>query len=519
MSTALNLSTNFTPTKRGIIADIAKTFDVLGWISPCVITMKILYQQLWEEDLSWDEELPQIYQTHHKLWKDQLPLLAAKRLPRCYYQVDSPHTSVQLHGFSDASEKAYSAVVYLRSTYLDQPPVVTLVASKTKVAPIKTLSVPRLELCGANLLSKLLTSVRNALDIPLSDVRAWCDSTIVLAWFNGSSKRYRTFVGNRISAILKEVPPESWIHVPTLDNPADCASRGMMPGELLHHTLWWEGPTWLATDSVQIPAQPSLVYLSTPELRVVAYNVNVPVPPEWIEGRFSSYHQTLAVTAWCSRFISNLLAKRNDQPNLTSPYLTPNEIYRAEHYLFTTAQARSFPAEVSQLQKGQPIHSNSKLLSLSPVIGKDGLLRVGGRLSHANLSMSQKHPIVLSSKDSTVIQLFNYKHVSLGHCGPTLLLASTGTCLHVVGARLLARTVCRKCVICRRASAKTEAQMMGQLPVQRITPNPPFHISGVDYAGPFIIKKGHTRKPTLVKAYIAILVCFSSKATHIEDHF
>ena len=173
MSTALNLSTNFTPTKRGVIADIAKTVDVLGWISPCVITMKILYQQLWEEDLSWDEELPQIYQTHHKLRKDQLPLLAAKRLPRCYYQVDSPHTSVQLHGFSDASEKAYSAVVYLRSTYLDQPPIVALVASKTKVAPIKTLSVPRLELCGANLLSKLLTSVRNALDIPLSDIRAW----------------------------------------------------------------------------------------------------------------------------------------------------------------------------------------------------------------------------------------------------------------------------------------------------------------------------------------------------------
>ena len=102
-------------------------------------------------------------------------------------------------------------------------------------------------------------------------------------------------------------------------------------------------------------------------------------------------------------------------------------------------------------------------------------------------------------------------------CSSTLLLASTGTRLHVVGARLLALTVCRQCVICRRASVRTEVQMMGQLPVQRITPNPQFYISGVDYASPFIVKKGHTHKPVLVITYLAIFVCFCSKAIHIED--
>ena len=95
-------------------------------------------------------------------------------------------------------------------------------------------------------------------------------------------------------------------------------------------------------------------------------------------------------------------------------------------------------------------------------------------------------------------------------------IGNAGTRLHILGARLLARTVCRQCVTCRRAAAKTEAQMMGQLPVQRITPNPPFHISSVDYAGSFTIKKGHTRKPVLLKAYLAMFVCFSSKAVHIE---
>ena len=185
---------------------------------------------------------------------------------------------------------------------------------------------------------------------------------------------------------------------------------------------------------------------------MVACNVNIPVPPEWIEGRFSSYHQTLTAIAWCSRFVGNLLAKRNDRPTLTSPYLTSHEISKAEHFLFGRAQVQSFPAEVRQLQMGHPLSPSSKLLPLSPFLGKDGILRVGGRLSQSNLSLSQKHPIILSSKDFIVTLMFNYKHVSLGHCGPTLLLASTGTRLHILGAKLLARTVRRVCDLQTRCS-------------------------------------------------------------------
>ena len=112
---------------------------------------------------------------------------------------------------------------------------------------------------------------------------------------------------------------------------------------------------------------------------------------------------------------------------------------------------------------------------------------------------------------------FNYKHVHFGHCGPSLLLSSTANRFHIVGARRPARAVCRRCVTCRRVSAKTQSQMMGQLPASRVTPNPPpFTITGVDYAGPFTLKKDHTHKPVLIKSYISIFVCFSSKASHIE---
>ena len=152
-------------------------------------------------------------------------------------------------------------------------------------------------------------------------------------------------------------------------------------------------------------------------------------------------------------------------------------------------------------------------MSLSPIVGKDGLLRVGGCLSHANLSLSQTYPIILSSKSTIVIALFKYNRVALGHCGPTLLLASTGMRLHVVGTRFLARTVCRQCTICRRATAKTESQIMGQLPAQRVVPSSPFHITDIDYAGPFTVKKG---RPVMIKTYLALFVCFTSKAVHIE---
>ena len=342
------------------------------------------------------------------------------------------------------------------------------------------------------------------MDIPLNDVHAWCDSTIALTWLDGKPRRYRTFVGNRISTILEVLPPAAWHHAPTQDNPADCASRGMLPGELLQHSLWWNGPPWLTTDPFQMPPQPLLASLSKPELKTITCNVAVPVPPEWIEERYASYHKLLCINAWCFRFLSNLKCKLQNQPLHLNPYLNTSELQTSEHHLFTRAQARSFTHELSRIRENKSIKTSSTLSSLSPFLGDGGLLRVGGRLSNSNLSHSQKHTPILSGKDHFTSLVFVTMHVALGHCGPSLLLSATGNRMHVVGARRLARTT------------RTEAQMMGQLPHQRVLPSPAFTITGIDYAGPFTLKKGHTRKPVLVKAYIAIFVCFSSKATHIE---
>ena len=159
-------------------------------------------------------------------WRSELGLLSTKTIPRCYHDKSASVVSMEVRGFSDASEQAYSAVVYLRRECTDGSNQIALVSSKTKVVP-----TPRLELCGAQLLAKLLHRVRHALNVPLNQSYAWTDSTIVLHWFIGNLKRFKMYVRYRVSNIVELLGLECWHHVSGMDNPADCASRGLFPSD------------------------------------------------------------------------------------------------------------------------------------------------------------------------------------------------------------------------------------------------------------------------------------------------
>ena len=528
MSISLNVSGTVIPTKRGIVSDSSKTFDILGWMAPSTVCMKILYQKLWIAKIGWDDPAPTHLVHEHATWKSQLSVLSNVEFDRCYFRINEIPLTTQLHGFSDASELAFSAVVYIRSTYSSNPPLVKLVAAKTKVAPLKKITVPRLELCGAQLLAKLLNNIGIALSVPASDIYAWSDSTIVLSWLDGQAKRYKVYVGNRISTTLSLVPAECWAHVPTTINPADCASRGLSPSELANFKLWWKGPEFLWEEPFVKPPQPTISSITAPEQKATGQcNVVLPSKPLFLSGRYSNYHYWLKIAAWCLKYVKNHKAHQlPSDPIISSaqfslgstslPTLTLQELKSAEHLLFKQSQSLYFSSELSSLHSSQPISSKSKIICLSPYLDPDGLLRVGGRLSGASLEHSQKHPLILCGHCVLVSELFKYNHVSLGHCGPTLLLSSVGSRLHVVGARSLARQICRGCVTCRKTSARSTYQMMGQLPQSRVSQHFPFEVTGMDYAGPLTIKKGHVRRPVYLKAYLALFVCFSTKAVHIE---
>ena len=179
-------------------------------------------------------------------------LLKTLTIPRCYFSPGST-TSVQLHGFCDASEAAYAAAVYIRSTYSDGSVTCRLVVAKKKVAPLQSISMPKLELCGAELLAGLLAVIGETLQISSSEFWGWCDNTTVIAWLRGCPSNYRTFVANRVASTARNVPLSVWQYVPTAENPADCASRGISAQELLQHHLWWGGPPWLHQEPVVVP--------------------------------------------------------------------------------------------------------------------------------------------------------------------------------------------------------------------------------------------------------------------------
>ena len=203
------------PTKRSVASAVARLYDALGWFAPATLQIKILLQELWLLKLGWDDPILTDAAVKWTAWKTQLPLLAAKPIPRCYYSNPNQIRDIQLHGFSDASNKGYGAVVYLRVTYQDASTTVSIVISKTKVAPLKTLSLPRLELCGAVLAAKLLRAVSKDLDITTSAIYAWSDSEITLAWISKSPHKWKTFLANRVTEVQELVPAAQWCYVPS----------------------------------------------------------------------------------------------------------------------------------------------------------------------------------------------------------------------------------------------------------------------------------------------------------------
>ncbi|CAG9093618.1 unnamed protein product [Plutella xylostella] len=241
-------------TKRSVLSDIARLYDPMGWIAPVVIVAKVFIQKLWKSQLQWDTDLTPELLNEWLRFRNELVKIVGINIPR--WINTTKESRVELHTFADASQTAYAAVVYLRAVDASKNISVSLITAKTKVAPIeKEVSIPRLELCAALFATKLAFEVSQVMKIPKENIRAWTDSTVVLAWLRGLPNRWNTFVSNRVSEILTILDVEQWSHVSTLCNPADCSSRGLEPSELTEHSLWWNGPNWLREETIKISTE------------------------------------------------------------------------------------------------------------------------------------------------------------------------------------------------------------------------------------------------------------------------
>ncbi|XP_043482131.1 uncharacterized protein LOC122511131 [Leptopilina heterotoma] len=223
------------PTKRSVLSDVARIFDPLGWLSPVTIKSKIFLQELWKLKLEWDDELTDSLLKLWSLHRAELSTLYDIRIPR-YLKYSKDVIDCELHGFGDASEKAIGAVIYLRLLFRDDSISVSLLTAKTKVAKLKEVSIPRLELCAAVLLVRLMLHVTSTFD-SFSKVihHFWTDSKNTLFWIQSHPSRWNTFISNRVTEIQTSFPTGYWHHVSGIDNPADCASRGITTSSLKDH--------------------------------------------------------------------------------------------------------------------------------------------------------------------------------------------------------------------------------------------------------------------------------------------
>ena len=246
-----NLKSDEKATKRNVLRVIASLFDPLQFLAPYTTRAKMLMQEIWQAGVEWDEVLPVHLHAKWTQWESELAELSYVQIPPCLRQTN--RTSIYLHVFSDSSEKAYATVVYLVCHYGTDGAVTScIIMAKSRVSPIKAVTIPRLEWMGAVLSTRIAT---NILTVVTNVVKTtyWTDSTNVLHWIRSESRTFKQFVANRVGEIHRATDPDQWRHVPGELNPADLPTRGIPASELAKSKLWIEGPDFLKTDKSTWP--------------------------------------------------------------------------------------------------------------------------------------------------------------------------------------------------------------------------------------------------------------------------
>lgn len=509
-------------TKRSLLSDLHKIYDPLGFITPVLIKGKIFLQQLWTIKVGWDTVLPPDTQLKWSRFCNGLQSIENLSIPRLVL-CHANKRIITLHGFCDASQNAIGACIYVRSRAIDSEDSWTtaLYTSRSRVAPIRTTTIPRLELSGATILADLMTEVLKefkALNILIStdNVYLWTDSSIVLSWIN-TDIPLKMYVANRITQIHESSTIAQWRYVPSQDNPADLITRGTSAQSLESSTLWWKGPQWLAQSNSHWPA--GFEYsVNIPEIRIIKPVLTVTQCHSVdssndynLLNQYSSWTKLIRITAYIQRFCKNSKFTKAER---TIDHLHAFELKTAKETWIRIAQQEAFKPEITCLEHGNQLSRRSKLISLSPFL-ENGIIRVGGRLQLSQLPANQRHPALLPKAHRVTQLIFEQHHKQYLHAGAQNLLTRVRQEFWPLDGRNTARRIVHSCSVCYRAKPHMFQPTMGNLPRLRVTPSRPFTATGIDFAGPISLHSG-PRNRTITKAYIAVFICFSTRAIHLE---
>ena len=492
-------------TRRKLLSIIATIYDPLGWLAPLTVKMKIVFQQTWSETSSWDDYLSPGTVKMFYDWVAELSALEFLHIPRRVLDLDPAlGKDYWLCVFTDASEQATAACVYVVCRDARRPSS-KLLCAKTRLAPKKTQTIPRLELCAIVLGAKLLTAVQQAIagnGYVCKGVELYTDSTVALAWIKSDAPRWTTFVSNRVSQVQGMISPNNCHHVPGAENPADLATRYSLKG-LSEMDEWWTGPSWLTTEYV--PPQPWPDLSECPDhKKPVAASVFLDddkprgvLPTE----RVSSYGKLVRIT--------QLVLHACRPRALGAP--EPEEALK---YLVLQEQLYYYRDEIDSLKRRGTVGPTSNLKKLSPYLDSEGVLRVLSRLTRADLPEDARRPMILPHKSTLSKLLAAHVHRKLYHAGSGPCRVELQRHFWITGSKTLVRRTIHDCVRCARFNTQPIFPLMGDLPAARVNPSPPFTHTGLDYAGPIATKSCFEGFPE--KSYILVFICFATKAVHLE---
>ena len=492
-------------TKRSILSQIARIYDPVGFAAAFLIRAKTGFQELWQEGYECDQNLPSAVQQKWLSLFKEIKELNKVSFPRSLSPPEPADSQPTLCVFADASQDAFGACAYIRWEIEMDKFDIRFIAAKSRVAPLKHLTIPRLELQAAVLASRLQSTIKEESRFQFKETFIFTDSAIVLAWVRGKVRRYKPFVSSRVGEIQSQTDPAQWKHIPSRHNVADDVSRGIGVTELSGRSQ--SGPEFLCLPEEQWPQsepEPNQEEVEKECRKTLNLGAVVFSPTIVDSNRFSSWKKLVRVIAWVLRIKKKFLAKlkKTNESQMRQGPLSAQELEEGRKHVIRHAQKNL-----------QSRLLNNEFKMLSPFVDDEGIIRVGGRVDKAMVSYETKHPVLLPH-DHVISRLIIQEAHRCGHPGVATTVARTRTNYWIVRGHDLAKAVKYKCVLCREMEPKTETQIMADLPQHRIAPNsPPFHYTSCDYFGPLTVKIGRNKT---TKYYGVIFTCLNTRAVHLE---
>ena len=504
-------------TRKGMLSALSSLFDPLGFFAPVILTARLILQELCRRKYGWDENIPEEDARKWKCWIDDLCNLPRVTVPRCFVRPGfnfADLTRRELHHFADASSVGYSTVSYLRILGRNDSVICSFVLGKSRLAPLKKVSIPRLELTAATMAARVDSMLRAELGKMVTDSIFWTDSLVVLFMIRNSTKRFPVFVANRLSQIEEISEPTQWRFIEGASNPADVGTRPATTGKLLEY--WLSGPSFLQEPESIWPAPPC-DFPDLPEefkalkCTVATSKVTKVDSSNSMERRFArfSLFRLKKAVAWLLRLRDKWLKRE-----IRKGPLTVDEIIQAETSIIKTIQREAYPNEYQSLNSRKNLDNKicNSLRKLNPIL-VSGILRVGGRLRRSACDFDVKHPVIMPPNSHVTQLLIEEYHRKIGHSGTFHTWTTLRQRYWVVKGVAAICKVLGHCLFCKRRNSSFGTQFMADLPFCRVTSgNPAFHFTGIDFFGPIMVKQGRS----LVKHYGCVFTCLTMRAVHLE---